>query len=255
MVFFRTRLGKILIWKKFSETWEPDFKLSHKNIPGYLRKIILSYLMLIRKYIRSKSVDILPILLNWQEAYAQWCFTWKVYLKISSKFTELVGAYLKKTPTQMFFCKFCEIFKITFYRIPPMAAFETFYLHVLILKLKLKKIKETSNYNQIYFFFETYSCWKSMFKLQMQAYMIFLTRLLRCAAFLASFLILYKVACTKEKNVTVFNFVFDEETASMKFYLTEALLPECEKSSFLIFILNGFSFISNAEIATIFVIL
>ena len=139
MVFFRTRLGKILIWKKFSETWEPDFKLSHKNIPGYLRKIILSYLMLIRKYIRSKSVDILPILLNWQEAYAQWCFTWKVYLKISSKFTELVGAYLKKTPTQMFFCKFCEIFKITFYRIPPMAAFETFYLHVLILKLKLKK--------------------------------------------------------------------------------------------------------------------
>ena len=28
MVFFHTRLEKFLIWQKFSETWESDFKLN-----------------------------------------------------------------------------------------------------------------------------------------------------------------------------------------------------------------------------------
>ena len=27
MVFFQTRLEKILIWQKFSQTWEPDFNV------------------------------------------------------------------------------------------------------------------------------------------------------------------------------------------------------------------------------------
>ena len=74
----------------------------------------------------------------------------------------------KETPTQVFFCTFCEIFKIT---TPPLAAFETFYSLILTMKHKLslefflseKKIRETSVNNQIYSFFKTYSCWTSIF--------------------------------------------------------------------------------------------
>ena len=29
MAFFRTRLGKIFIWKKIFETWESDFKMKY----------------------------------------------------------------------------------------------------------------------------------------------------------------------------------------------------------------------------------
>ena len=32
MVFFRKSLGKILIWQKFSWTWESDFKVEHRKI-------------------------------------------------------------------------------------------------------------------------------------------------------------------------------------------------------------------------------
>ena len=46
-----------------------------------------------------------------------------------------------------------------------------------------------------------------------------------------------------------FNFASNEERASMKFYLTEALLTNCEMSSSLIFLLNGFSFIYIVETA------
>ena len=52
----------------------------------------------------------------------------------------------------MFFCKYGEFLRLIFYRTPLVAAFEIFYLHVLIF-LSENKIKETSNNNQIYSFF------------------------------------------------------------------------------------------------------
>ena len=71
-----------------------------------------------------------------------------------------------------------------------MAGFEAFCLHVLIMKLKYSlvfflsenKIKETPNNNQIYSFFETLSCWTSIFdyfELRMQAYIIFLIAIVK----------------------------------------------------------------------------
>ena len=38
MVFFRTRLRKISIWQKFSETWESDFKIKQTKFNEHLQK-------------------------------------------------------------------------------------------------------------------------------------------------------------------------------------------------------------------------
>ena len=72
----------------------------------------------------------------------QSCFKQKVFLKFSQNSLEsnsvgvlnITGLRLvikQEAPTQVFLCKFFD-----FFWTPPVAAFETFYLHVLIMKHK-----------------------------------------------------------------------------------------------------------------------
>ena len=49
MVFFQTRLGKILIWAKFSEMWESDFNSNYEKLakcnPTFWRDKFFSILL------------------------------------------------------------------------------------------------------------------------------------------------------------------------------------------------------------------
>ena len=53
MISFRTRLGKILIWQKFSETWEPDFNSENSTRKNKKEKKIKKYK--ISNYIQQKQ--------------------------------------------------------------------------------------------------------------------------------------------------------------------------------------------------------
>ena len=92
------------------------------------------------------------------------CSTNKVFLKISQNLDEnaCTGvSFLKKlqacnfikkeTPTQVFFCKFCKIFKSTFFhRTPPVAASESGRkICALILTLKYWKGSPAANRNPL----------------------------------------------------------------------------------------------------------
>ena len=53
----------------------------------------------------------------------------KVFLKISQNSQGACNFIKKKTPAQVFSCKFCEMFKNTFFnRVPPVAASEISFL-------------------------------------------------------------------------------------------------------------------------------
>ena len=64
----------------------------------------------------------------------------------------------KKIRLWCFSVNFAKFLRSVFYGISTLAAFETFYLHLVIF-LSENKIKETPKNNQIYSFFEMNSCW------------------------------------------------------------------------------------------------
>ena len=103
----------------------------------------------------------------------------------------------------MFFCKFCEIFKITIEHLWWLPLKYFIYMCVLIMKFFLSenKIKETSNNNQIYSFFETLSSWTSIldyFKLGMHACTIFLTANVKTCN-ISCFILKYSIVVTTHK--------------------------------------------------------
>ena len=113
MVFFWKRLGKILIWQKFSETWESDFNLRILYPPPYQCEIWhydKASTDLIRRSIHEFS---------WENRFSNTDANQKVYLfnatikNILSNFIHCDGSIAKKNWSQRKILLRSAIYKVT----------------------------------------------------------------------------------------------------------------------------------------------